>query len=137
MFAKYERYHCISHGFENIAFQEVMKQWIDDLSRENRIYLPCVGISQKKDKVQRITRLSPLVENGTILFRRDQTELIEEVIHLPKADHDDGPDALEMAIGLARGTGPAASASSEATKEDYHAERSRGIFEKFGFRRAA
>jgi hypothetical protein len=35
-------------------------------------------------------------------FRRDQTELIEEIIHFPKADHDDGPDALEMAVDLAR-----------------------------------
>jgi predicted phage terminase large subunit-like protein len=105
MFAKYDRYRCIAHGFEDVAFQDVMKQWIDDLSRENRIYLPCVGIPQKSDKVQRITRLSPLVENGTILFRRDQTLLIEEIIHFPKADHDDGPDALEMAVGLARGGG--------------------------------
>jgi predicted phage terminase large subunit-like protein len=105
IFAKYERYRCIMHGFEDTAFQEVMKQWIDDLSKENRIYLPTVGISQKKDKVQRITRLSPLVENGTILFQRGQVLLIEQLIHFPKADHDDGPDALEMAVDLARAGG--------------------------------
>jgi predicted phage terminase large subunit-like protein len=105
IFAKFERYKCITHGFEDNAFQEVMKQWIDDLSKENRIYLPTVGISQKKDKVQRITRLSPLVENGTILFQREQILLIEQIIHFPKADHDDGPDALEMAVDLARAGG--------------------------------
>lgn len=105
IFAKFERYKCITHGFEDTAFQEVMKQWIDDLSKENRIYLPTLGISQKKDKVQRITRLSPLVENGTILFQREQTLLIEQIIHFPKADHDDGPDALEMAVDLARAGG--------------------------------
>ena len=105
IFAKYERYRCITHGFEDTAFQEVMKQWIDDLSKENRIYLPTRGISQKKDKIQRITRLSPLVENGTILFQRDQVLLIEQIIHFPKADHDDGPDALEMAVNLARAGG--------------------------------
>jgi predicted phage terminase large subunit-like protein len=105
IFAKFERYKCITHGFEDTAFQEVMKQWIDDLSKENRIYLPTVGISQKKDKVQRITRLSPLVENGTILFQREQVLLIEQIIHFPKADHDDGPDALEMAVDLARAYG--------------------------------
>jgi len=135
IFAEYEEYRCIKHGFEAVAFQDVMKQWIDDLSTENRIYLPCVAITQKKDKIQRITRLSPLVENGTILFRRDQTELIEQLIHFPKADHDDGPDALEMAVDLARGTGPAASASSETTTEDYHAERRRGVMNReFGIR---
>jgi predicted phage terminase large subunit-like protein len=137
IFAKYERYRCITHGFEDIAFQDVMKQWIDDLSRENRIYLPCVGISQRRDKIQRITRLSPLVENGTILFRRDQVLLVEQVIHFPKADHDDGPDALEMAVGLARASGPAVSASSEAAKGDYHAERKRRLFGRLDLRRAA
>lgn len=132
IFAKFERYRCVSHGFEDVAFQDVMKQWIDDLSRENRIYLPCVGVSQRKDKVQRITRLSPLIENGTILFQREQTLLIEQLIHFPKADHDDGPDALEMAVGLARAGGPAVSVSSEASKQDYHAERRRGILSPYG-----
>lgn len=40
--------------------------------------------------------------NGLILLHPSQTTLIAQLRHFPKADHDDGPDALEMLWSLAR-----------------------------------
>jgi predicted phage terminase large subunit-like protein len=37
---------------------------------------------------------------GIIRFRRNQTQLIDQLRYFPKADHDDGPDALEMVFSL-------------------------------------
>ena len=34
--------------------------------------------------------------NGLILLHSSQATLISQLRHFPKADHDDGPDALEM-----------------------------------------
>jgi hypothetical protein len=34
--------------------------------------------------------------NGLIRIHPSQTTLIDQLRHFPKADHDDGPDALHM-----------------------------------------
>jgi len=85
-----------------VAFQQVLKQWLDELSRERRLYLPTVEVKHTSDKVMRISRLSPLMERGDILLKRDMTRLIQQLIDFPMGDHDDGPDALEMAVDIAR-----------------------------------
>ena len=53
------------------------------------------GVARGLSKEARVTRLSPLVENGTLRFSRKVQRLIEQLIQFPKGDHDDGPDALE------------------------------------------
>jgi hypothetical protein len=93
------------------------------------------------DKDLRIIRLQPWIKNGWIRFRKEMRELKRHFIYYRpknKGGPDDGPDALEMLLGLCEaGLIPAASVSSEPTKEDYHAERRRGFMERFGFKRAA
>ncbi len=44
----------------------------------------------------RIESLQPHIANGLILLHNSQSTLISQLRHFPKADHDDGPDALEM-----------------------------------------
>jgi len=44
----------------------------------------------------RIESLQPHIANGLILLHRSQSTLESQLRHFPKADHDDGPDALEM-----------------------------------------
>ena len=44
----------------------------------------------------RIESLQPHMANGLILLHSSQATLISQLRHFPKADHDDGPDALEM-----------------------------------------
>lgn len=36
------------------------------------------------------------MSNGLIRLHPDQVTLIDQLRHFPKADHDDGPDALHM-----------------------------------------
>jgi predicted phage terminase large subunit-like protein len=40
--------------------------------------------------------LQPHMANGLIRLHPSQHTLIEQLRHFPKADHDDGPDALHM-----------------------------------------
>ena len=48
------------------------------------------------DKLLRIESLQPHMANGLIRLHPSQTTLIDQLRHFPKADHDDGPDALQM-----------------------------------------
>ena len=42
------------------------------------------------------------MKDGIIKFKKSQTTLIEQLIHYPLAEGDDGPDALALAITLVR-----------------------------------
>jgi predicted phage terminase large subunit-like protein len=69
--------------------------------------LPVKGVTHRIAKETRVASLSPLLERGKIRFIRghsDQELLIEQLLFFPSRTlHDDGPDALEGAVGLARG----------------------------------
>ncbi|MGI6542957.1 MAG: phage terminase large subunit [Limnochordia bacterium] len=106
IFRCYDRFNHVLIGFETVAFQKVLKLWLDERARKTGRYLPVAEVSQGGlSKEARITRLSPLVENGTIRFSRKVQRLIEQLVHFPKGDHDDGPDALEGAVDLFRRLG--------------------------------
>jgi predicted phage terminase large subunit-like protein len=94
--------HYVSMAIETNAFQIVMKQQIDDLSKELGVFMPTVSRKTVTNKVARLSSISPLIECGVLYFLEDQHDLIEQLIQFPKAAHDDGPDALEMAVGLIR-----------------------------------
>jgi predicted phage terminase large subunit-like protein len=107
IFDKYRQYRHLLIGFETVAFQKVLKMWLDERSRREGVYLPVREVNQGGiSKEARITRLSPLVENGTIWFVKGRTELlVEQLLRFPKADHDDGPDALEGAVSILQEAG--------------------------------
>ena len=92
------RPHFLCLAVETNVFQVVLKDMLEEISRQERLFIPIRGIKNFADKTARIASLSALIENGTILFRRDQRLLIEQLIEFPKGAHDDGPDALEMAV---------------------------------------
>ena len=58
--------------------------------------VPATAIKPNTDKMLRIESLQPHMVNGLILLHSTQATLIAQLRHFPKADHDDGPDALEM-----------------------------------------
>lgn len=102
LFNKFCRFHHLLIALETVAFQDVLRRWIEDLSSEQKLYLPIKEVKQSSNKIRRITRLSPLFERGLIYLKQDQHLLIEQLEHFPRTAHDDGPDALEMAVDIAR-----------------------------------
>jgi predicted phage terminase large subunit-like protein len=99
-------------GIEDIAYQEALKQTIDEVSTATGRYMNIVGVSHLTDKFMRIAKISSLVENGTIQFCLDgtQTALINQLLYLGKIK-DDLADALESAVALARAMNFAAAIS--------------------------
>ena len=100
-----QEYHYAAFGIEVNAYQTALAEITTALGREQKIYPPIVELTNVADKSTRFASISPLVENGTLRFRRDQFRLIEQLCGFPKWEHDDIFDALEMAVRLAR-TGP-------------------------------
>ena len=101
-FKRYEPKRII---FETVAFQEFYKDTIMREASKLGVHLPIRPIKNSLSKKERIMRLVPLVENGLLRFRDNQRLLIDQLLMFPKGDHDDLPDALEMAVsGLERPT---------------------------------
>jgi len=95
-------YHIAIFAFEKNQFQQVM---LDNLTRRaQQADVPFHGrpINSQTNKQARIAGLETLVTQGLIAFSRRHQILLEQLRQFPLGKHDDGPDALEMAIQAAR-----------------------------------
>jgi predicted phage terminase large subunit-like protein len=89
-------------AFESNQFQALLADELTRRSNVERLYLPVEPVHHSGDKLARIQSLQPLVRSGTLQFSRRHAVLLEQMRLFPKAAHDDGPDALEMAVAAAR-----------------------------------
>ena len=90
-----ERYHPLEIGIETNAYQTALSSFLRKYS------LPIKEIKHAKvSKEMRIISLSPYIENGILLLRRNQPILVSEMLQYPHGKHDDLLDALEMALSL-------------------------------------
>ncbi len=94
-------YKCVLWGVETVQFQEFLKTELVKRSASRGVPVPATGIKPTTDKLLRIETLQPHMANGLIRLYPSQNTLIDQLRHFPKADHDDGPDALHMLWMLA------------------------------------
>lgn len=86
---------------EDNQFQELL---IDDLEQAARLVncpVPIDGMTNTQKKILRIRRLGPFITRQRLKFKRNSKGnaiLIKQLSEFPHSDHDDGPDALEMAM---------------------------------------
>lgn len=117
-------YKCVLWGVETVQFQEFLKTELVKRSAARGVPVPATGIKPTTDKILRIESLQPHMANGLIRLHPSQNTLIDQLRHFPKADHDDGPDTLQMLWMLVT----TRSASIEYTG----AKRSNNEGERFG-----
>lgn len=94
-----DRWRPNAVGMEAVAFQEVLVQ---ELIRQRQVPWPVFGIKQDASKPMRIRRLGPAIIRRELRIADTPGGrlLYQQLRSWPMADHDDGPDALEMAIRL-------------------------------------
>ena len=85
---------------ETVQFQEFLKTELVKRSAERGFAVPARGVKPIADKKLRIESLQPHMANGLIRLHPTQVTLVDQFRHFPKADHDDGPDALHMLWAL-------------------------------------
>ncbi|EGT5658488.1 phage terminase large subunit [Citrobacter braakii] len=99
---KYQReYNCIAWAFESVQFQEFLRTVLVEQSAKLGVPVPAIPVIPLDDKALRIESLQPHMYNQLIRLHPSQQTLIDQLRHYPKADHDDGPDALQMLWVLA------------------------------------
>lgn len=108
----HQQYRCHVWAVEAVQFQEFLRTELVKRSAARGYPVPARAVSPNADKMLRIESLQPHLANGLILLKQEQSTLIEQLRHFPKADHDDGPDALHMLWALATSSGAASQAQS-------------------------
>jgi predicted phage terminase large subunit-like protein len=91
-------------GVETNQFQQLLADDLWQRGRDLNVQMPLIGINNDVNKIVRIRRLTPYLSQKQIRFKGGSPStklLVEQLRDFPNGDHDDGPDALEMAIRLA------------------------------------
>lgn len=99
-------YRCLVWAVETVQFQAFLYSELVRRSAARGIPVPARAVTPHTDKLLRIESLQPHMANGLIRLHPSQTTLIDQLRHFPKADHDDGPDALHM-LWMVAATGSA------------------------------
>lgn len=89
-------YRCLLWLIETVQFQAFLYSELVKRSAARSIPVPARAVTPITDKLLRIESLQPHMANGLIRLHPSQATLIDQLRHFPKADHDDGPDALQM-----------------------------------------
>lgn len=93
------RFYAFRRVFiEANQFQELLVRDIENKAYSEGVTLNIEKKINTSDKIARIQSLATWVNDGRIMFARNQRLLIDQLKHFPKAAHDDGPDALAMVI---------------------------------------
>ena len=95
-------YPIARFAFEKNQFQEIMLDNLTKRAQLASVHFNSRPINSQANKQARITGLEALVTQGQIVFSRRHQILLEQLRQFPLGKHDDGPDALEMAIQVAR-----------------------------------
>ena len=99
------------YGFETVQFQKLFASSAGQRLLAAGIRLPIVEVRSAANKNARIDSLQPDIENGYLVIMREPSSETPEELDLiwsqlweyPMGDHNDGPDALEMARTIAVG----------------------------------
>ncbi|MBI1904529.1 MAG: hypothetical protein HYS13_25830 [Planctomycetia bacterium] len=93
-------------GVEINQFQELLADQIWEAGTRRAVHMPVFGLNNgpSASKALRIRRLTPWLARRAVRFRARSAGarlLVEQLRDFPTGAHDDGNDALEMAIRLA------------------------------------
>lgn len=89
-------YKCHLWFVEAVQFQEFLRTSLMKEAAKVHVPLPAMPVIPHADKDLRIERLQPPIKAGLIRLNTTQTTLIDQLQQWPNADHDDGPDCLDM-----------------------------------------
>jgi predicted phage terminase large subunit-like protein len=103
--AFHSKYRFRKFAMEANSGQEFLIQQLEKRCADVRKFIPVERIKNSQNKIQRIQSIQPLTKS-ILQFSKEHRLLLEELRDFPKADHDDGPDALEMAIRISENYQP-------------------------------
>jgi predicted phage terminase large subunit-like protein len=101
----YRRFQPDAFGVEANQFQDLLGEALTvEFRRQGLLAVTPWSLVNQVNKQVRIRRLGPYLAQHRLRFKANSPAtrlLVEQLREFPIADHDDGPDAAEMAIRLA------------------------------------
>jgi len=101
----YRRFQPDAFGVEANQFQELLgAEFEAEFQRQGLLGVRPWLLDNRVNKQVRIRRLGPYLSARRLRLKSDSPStrlLLEQLQEFPVGDHDDGPDAAEMAIRLA------------------------------------
>ena len=91
---------------ESNQFQDVVASQLEDAARAEGLHFCMESEPNTKNKVARIQGIETIASSGRLVFCRRHRVLLQQLREFPRGAHDDGPDALEMAVRAARSQYP-------------------------------
>jgi predicted phage terminase large subunit-like protein len=79
-------------------FPELLLKTVRERAYKENVIASLKEIRNTKNKELRIFGMETYITTGTIMFSRKHGVLLDQLKYFPRGDHDDGPDALEMAL---------------------------------------
>ncbi|MCI0492746.1 MAG: hypothetical protein L0Z07_07400 [Planctomycetes bacterium] len=98
------RFAPVAFGVEANQFQELLCGELATEFERHGLHLVPAAIHNQVNKQVRIRRIGPYLSQRRLRFLRGSTTtrlLVDQLRDFPAGAHDDGPDALEMALRLA------------------------------------
>lgn len=94
-----KRWRVRSIGFESFLFARTTKFYLEQKMMELKSYYSINAIEDRRAKSVRIRdSLTDLAFTGKLHFHKNQTQLHAEFLCYPDVEHDDGLDALSIAL---------------------------------------
>ena len=84
-------------------FQQLMVDQLRTRAKEMGRRINVIALHNTVAKRQRIASLDAEISQGLVVFCRSHQLLMDQLRNFPMAQHDDGPDALQMAVAEATG----------------------------------
>lgn len=102
----HRRYVFSNFVIEANLFQGLFIPAIRTQATQEGIHTAINPIYNMNNKEYRIKQLRNFIKSGWIKFCKNHDRLLEQLFDFPMGAHDDGPDALEMALNCAGNTKP-------------------------------
>lgn len=94
----HKMYSFKAFGVEANQFQELMVRDLRTRLRAVGRHAQIEAMVNSQNKEARIAQLEPIIQQGQLRLSRRHHDLLEQLCVFPQGAHDDGPDALEMAV---------------------------------------
>lgn len=96
------KYKCKKFGFELNGGQFHLKPFILEEAFKQGIHMPLKGVNNTDNKMERIAELELVIENGQIVFHKDNAILLQQLDDFPEGKNDDAPDGLVCVYRLSK-----------------------------------
>ena len=99
-----QRFGPDAFGCETLQFQQLLADNINRMAKARSVNIRTTELEDVTKKYIRIRRLTPYLAKREIRFKANSPGtrmLVDQLMDFPNGAHDDGPDALEMAVRLA------------------------------------